>query len=49
MLKSKLAIEGAMASDLHFTAILDRLASERQHYVNRMEDNWVCKEMMSCI
>ena len=32
-----------------FLAILERIASEKQHYVNKMEDNWICKEMMACI
>lgn len=48
-MKTKLALKDTMASDLVFIAILDRMVSERQHYVNRMEDNWVCKEMMSSI
>jgi len=48
MLHNRLGKEN-MASKLVFYAILDRLASEIQHYVNKMSDNWICKEMMDGI
>lgn len=52
MLKKKLENDGdveTLASDLIFLAIMDKMAAEKQHYVNKMEDNWICKEMMACI
>jgi len=52
MLKKKIENDEeteTLASDMIFLAILERIASEKQHYVNKMEDNWICKEMMACI
>ena len=50
MLKARLNnANPVLASNFVFLAFLDRFAGKMQHYINRMDDTWIAKEMMAVV
>ena len=49
MLVGRLEAEDNYASNMILVAALDRFAGLKQHYVNKMEDTWIVKEMMNVV